>query len=76
MEATRVCRAALSNDPCREGFLRTLLENLVMLGRPDWAESHFVSWRRTLDEDYGLQPTRETLQVYQRLVGERDSASH
>jgi DNA-binding SARP family transcriptional activator len=75
MEASRVCRAALSNDPCRESFLRSLLQNLVMLGRPDWAESHYASWSRTLDEEYGLQPTRETLQVYQRLVGDRDSAS-
>lgn len=71
MEAVQVCRTALYNDPCRESFLRALLENLVNLGRPDWAEGQFTSWRLTLDEEYGLQPTQETLQTYQRLVGDQ-----
>ena len=71
MEATRVCRAALANDPCRESFLRALLENLVNLGRPDWAEAHYATWCRSLDEEYGFQPTHETVQVYQRLIGDR-----
>jgi len=71
MEATRVCRTALANDPCRENFLRALLENLVNLGRPDWAKAHYATWCRSLDEEYGFQPTQETVQVYQRLIGDR-----
>jgi DNA-binding SARP family transcriptional activator len=68
MEASQVCRTALFNDPCRESFLRALMENLVNLGRPDWAEAHFVSWRRSLEKDYGLQPMNETMRIYQSLV--------
>ncbi len=70
LEASQVCRTALLSDPCRESFLRALLENLVTLGRPDWAEKHFRSWRHTLDEEYGLRPTPETMQVYGRLIGD------
>jgi DNA-binding SARP family transcriptional activator len=61
----------LANDPCRESFLRALLENLVNLGRPDWAEAHYATWCRSLDEEYGFQPTHETVQVYQRLIRDR-----
>jgi len=71
MEAVQVCRSALFSDPCRESFLRAMLENLVNLDRADWAETQFTSWRHSLYEEYGLQPTQETLQVYQRLVAER-----
>ncbi len=74
-EASEVCRLALSTDPCRESFLRALLENLVNLGRPDWAEAQFATWRRSLDKEYGLQPTHETLRVYQRLICDRPAAS-
>jgi DNA-binding SARP family transcriptional activator len=75
MEATQVCRTALYSDPCREGFLRTLLENLVNLGRADLAEMQFTSWRHNLEEEYGLQPTHETLRVYRHLIGERNEAA-
>ena len=71
MEATRVCRTALANDPCRESFLRALLENLVNLGRPDWAAAHYATWCRSLNAEYGFQPTHETVQVYERLIGGR-----
>ena len=70
LEASQVCRTALLSDPCRESFLRALLENLVNLGRPDWAEKQFRSWRHNLDEEYGLRPTPETMQVYGRLTGD------
>ncbi len=71
LEASQVCRTALMSDPCRESFLRALLENLVNMGRPDAAVAQFMSWRRNLDEEYGLQPTRETMRVYQQLVVDR-----
>ncbi len=71
LEASRICRTALHHDPCRESFLRALLENLVNLGRPDWAEAHYASWCRSLDSEYGLQPTDETLRVYQQLLAGR-----
>jgi DNA-binding SARP family transcriptional activator len=68
LEASQICRIALLNDPCRESFLRDLLDSLVNLGRPDWAEAQFTSWRRSLEEEYGLEPTPETLRAYRRLV--------
>lgn len=74
MTASRVCRVALSSDPCRENFVRILMESLVKLDRADWARSHFISWRRTLDSEYGLQPTDETLQAYNKIVGQEKAA--
>jgi DNA-binding SARP family transcriptional activator len=73
-EAAQVCRTALFRDPCRENFIRCLLENLVAVGRPDWAESQFRTWRRELSEEYGLEPTHETLQLHDRILKMRDSA--
>ena len=73
LEASQVCRLALQSDPCRESFLRALLESLIKLGRPDWAEAQFTSWRRKLEEEYGLQPTHETLRVYRQLLADRSS---
>ncbi|MCP4319197.1 MAG: hypothetical protein GY789_25210 [Hyphomicrobiales bacterium] len=67
-EAAQVCRTALFRDPCRESFIRCLMENLAALGRTDWAESQFRSWRSELSEEYGLEPTRETLQLHDRIV--------
>ncbi len=69
MEASRICRVALSKDPCRENFVRALMENLVNLGRPDWARAHFLTWRKNLDDDFSLQPTQETLLVFSKLIG-------
>lgn len=75
LEASQVCRRALTNDPCRESFLRTLLESLAELDQIDWAVAQFESWRRSLDEEYGLQPTHETMRVYHRIVGNRNGKS-
>ena len=49
-----------------------MMECLVALGRIDWARAHFISWRRSLDKEYGLQPTEETLKVYHQIVGEEN----
>lgn len=73
MDASRICRLALSSDPCRENFIRILMESLVSLDRSDWARAHFIFWRRTLDQEYGLQPTEETLKAYRRYIGEDHS---
>ena len=73
-EAAQVCRTALFRDPCRENFIRYLMENLVALGRPDWAESQYRAWRRELSEEYGLEPTLETLRLHDRILEVRNSA--
>ncbi len=68
VEASRICRTALSTDPSRENFVRGLMENLVSLERPDWARAYFISWRKSLEKEYGLQPTRETVLAYRQLT--------
>ena len=67
-EAAQVCRAALCCDPCRENFLRSLLEHLVGLGRPDRAESDFLHWRRVIADDMGMELTAETEELHENLV--------
>lgn len=75
LAASRVCRMALSSDPCRENFIRMLMENLAAMDRSDWARAHFISWRRSLDQEYGLQPTDETLKAYHLIAGPQSEAS-
>lgn len=65
--AARICRSALSSDPCRENFIRTLMESMISIGRPDWARANFISWRRTLEKEYGLNPTEKTLAVFRNI---------
>jgi DNA-binding SARP family transcriptional activator len=67
-EAAQICRTAIVKDPCRESFIRALLTNLVALDRPASAKMQFLEWRQHLDENFGLQPTGETLRVYERLL--------
>lgn len=67
-EGAQVCRVALCSDPCRESFLRTLLENFVHLGRADWAEAEFRHWQRVLADDFGLELMDETVRLHRELV--------
>ncbi len=67
MTAARICRSALSSDPCRENFIRTLMESMISIGRADWARANFLSWRKSLEKEYGLKPTEETLTVFQQI---------
>jgi len=69
LEAAQVCRAALYKDPCRESFQQRLLQHLVHLGRSDWAEMQFHSWRQTLAEEFGLEPMPETMRLYRQILG-------
>lgn len=70
ISASRVCQAALSTDPCRENFVRILIDSLVNVGHPDWARAQFLTWRRALETEYGLHPTEATLRVYDEHFGQ------
>lgn len=70
-EAAQVCRAVLYKDPCRESFQQRLFQHLVHLGRPDWAERQFNSWRQTLADDYGLEPTPQTMRLHRQLLADQ-----
>ena len=68
--AERVCRKAISVDPSRENFVRSAMEIMVIRGQIDQARSFFLSWRRSLDHNFGLHPMPETLQTYNSLIDE------
>ncbi|MEE1563214.1 MAG: BTAD domain-containing putative transcriptional regulator, partial [Alphaproteobacteria bacterium] len=42
---------------------------LARLGRYDLMEAQFQKWQHVLAEDFGLEPTPETLRLYQELLG-------
>ncbi len=71
LAASQVCRMALSTDPCRESFVRMLMECFDKMGRPDWARAQFLSWQRVLGSEYGLEPTSATFSVYGRITQKR-----
>ena len=67
-EAVLVCRTALIRDPCRESFHRTLMEYLVQLGRVDWAIDQYHRCCRLLADELGVDPMRETQNLYQQIL--------
>ncbi len=69
LEAAQICRIALFREPCREGFFQSLIEYLARLGRHDLLEAQFQKWRHVLAEEFDLEPTPETLRLYQELLG-------
>jgi len=71
LEVARICRVALASDPCRENFIRAMMRSMASLNLHDWARAHFVTWRKTLDLQYGLEPTESTLNVYHQLIDKR-----
>ena len=69
VDAAQVCRTVLFREPCRESFLQNLIRYLARLGRYDLMEAQFQKWQHVLAEDFGLEPTPETLRLYQELLG-------
>ncbi len=52
---------ALQLDPCRQEACQGSLESLLALGRPEEALRLFESFRRTLHEELGLEPSARIL---------------
>jgi DNA-binding SARP family transcriptional activator len=69
LEAAQICRITLFREPCRESFFQSLIEYLARLGRHDLLEAQFQKWRHVLAEEFDLEPTPETLRLYQELLG-------
>jgi two-component SAPR family response regulator len=67
-EAVQVCRTALVRDSCRESFHRALMENLIRLGRADWAIVQYHRCRRVLADKLGVEPMRETQGLYRKIL--------
>jgi PAS domain S-box-containing protein len=74
-EAAQVCRKALVHDPCRESFHRSLMENLVALGRADWAIAQFRHCHDVLKREFGVEPRPETRRLYEKILGEDKTAA-
>ncbi|MBI4273337.1 MAG: PAS domain-containing protein [Rhizobiales bacterium] len=65
--AAQVCRLALSREPCREGFHRTLMICLTRLGQRDRAVAHYHRCRQVLKAELGVEPAPETERLYREL---------
>ncbi|MDP7311549.1 MAG: bacterial transcriptional activator domain-containing protein, partial [Alphaproteobacteria bacterium] len=59
----------LFREPCRDSFLQNLIRYLARLGRYDLMEAQFQKWQHVLAEDFDIEPTPETLRLYQELLG-------
>jgi len=72
LEAAQICRIVLFRDPCRESFFQSLIEYLARLGRYDLVEAQYQKWRHVLTEEFGLEPTPETMRLYQELLRDEE----
>lgn len=67
VEAVRLCHRAIAVDLSRETFVRSLMEALVGLGQIEAARAQFLSWQRSLAEEFDLSPMPETLDQFRAL---------
>lgn len=72
-EAVQVCRIALVQDPCRESFHCALMENLVRLGRADWALAQYRSCERTLERELGVSPMPRTQNLMRQILEDNEN---
>ena len=66
--AVQFCRLALSREPCRESFHRTLMICLLRLGQCDRAIAHYQRCRQVLKAELGVEPAPETERLYREIV--------
>ncbi|WUD73887.1 winged helix-turn-helix domain-containing protein [Streptomyces sp. NBC_00510] len=62
-----LCRRLVALDPCRETAHRRLMRCLSRIGQPHLAILQFRVCVRTLREELGVPPQRETVELHQRL---------
>ncbi|MEU0187311.1 BTAD domain-containing putative transcriptional regulator [Streptomyces sp. NPDC006207] len=62
-----LCRRLVALDPCRETAHRRLMRCLSRIGQPHLAILQFRACVRTLREELGVPPQRETVELHQRL---------
>ncbi len=74
-QAVRCCRLALSREPCRENFLRTLMTSLAHLGQYDRAIDHYRRFRQVLKHELGVEPAPETERIYRELLAPERTAA-
>lgn len=67
-EAVRLSRRALVQEPCRESFHATLIQNLARLGHLDQAAAQYRNCRRILAVELGVEPMPETQNLYRQIL--------
>ncbi len=75
VDAARVCREILADDPCRESAHRALMENLVRLGRNDSALAQYRQCRQILADELGVEPMLETQALHRQIVARGRAAA-
>jgi DNA-binding SARP family transcriptional activator len=63
-------RRMVAIDPLRSDAHRQIMKTLHLLGRSEEALSYFESWDRTLSQDFGQHPSRESRELY-RVISTR-----
>ncbi len=67
-------RAAMSKDSKREDVYRALLEAQALAGQKTEAIETYVKCCNYMSEEYGVNPSQETIQLYESLVLNIDSS--
>lgn len=62
--------AAAALDASNERPVQLAMEAEAALGRREAVEDRYERLRRVLDDQYGLEPARDTKQLYRRLLGQ------
>lgn len=66
-EAVAICRAALAREPYREELHQAIMTHLMNAGRYGEAAQQFRTCAKMLDEEFGLQPSPDTVAVYETM---------
>ncbi len=67
-EAVNVARSAVAQDPYNENLSQLLMRALGSKGDHKGAEAVYEALRKRLQEEFGIQPTEETWQVYRAMA--------
>ena len=71
-ECIRACYRVLEKDRCHEESYRLLMRCYAMVGLRGRALRQYALCEGTLRREYGMSPSPETLQLYERLLRDED----
>lgn len=66
--ATYLCHKVLAKDRCYEAAHRLLMQCYLAQGQRHMAVRQYQTCMQALREDLGIQPTRETVELYHRIA--------
>lgn len=68
-DALKFAGEVLRDDPYREDMHRLTMKILAAQGKPAAVKKHFESLKQLMHDELGIQPTSETLRLYNELSG-------